>query len=256
MRGVACPNGRLWLQMRLYDPCSQGRLDRQYGCSGRRWRHGEVCPAQDPAGGPPVPQGIQQRSGSVCLHCCAARGDAAGPSAVRRASDCHRCAFLGVISAVAWSCCAQPSWLSTGHELQPASMKLRSAIVYGQVPARLLMGPGPANAHPRVLAAQTLPLLGECVALGHDSCGHNCAIGGFHGSKMLLQDRRAVHLHGSSAVCVNLFCLRHRPHAPSVLQDHGRDPDGLALFVSDQQQVHPPRQRHRPCRCVARLSHP
>ncbi|KAJ9506335.1 pyridoxal phosphate-dependent transferase [Haematococcus lacustris] len=29
------------------------------------------------------------------------------------------------------------------------------------VPARLLMGPGPANAHPRVLAAQTLPLLGH-----------------------------------------------------------------------------------------------
>ena len=30
-----------------------------------------------------------------------------------------------------------------------------------QVPSRLLMGPGPANAHPRVLAAQTLPLLGH-----------------------------------------------------------------------------------------------
>mmetsp|Transcript_9506 Transcript_9506/g.28846 ORF Transcript_9506/g.28846 Transcript_9506/m.28846 type:complete len:416 (-) Transcript_9506:304-1551(-) len=30
-----------------------------------------------------------------------------------------------------------------------------------QVPARLLMGPGPANAHPRILAAQTLPLLGH-----------------------------------------------------------------------------------------------
>lgn len=29
------------------------------------------------------------------------------------------------------------------------------------VPSRLLMGPGPANAHPRVLAAQTLPLLGH-----------------------------------------------------------------------------------------------
>ena len=30
-----------------------------------------------------------------------------------------------------------------------------------QVPSRLLMGPGPANAHPRVLAAQSLPLLGH-----------------------------------------------------------------------------------------------
>ncbi len=30
-----------------------------------------------------------------------------------------------------------------------------------QVPDRLLMGPGPSNAHPAVLAAQTLPLLGH-----------------------------------------------------------------------------------------------
>jgi hypothetical protein len=30
-----------------------------------------------------------------------------------------------------------------------------------QVPQRFLMGPGPANANPRVLAAQTLPLLGH-----------------------------------------------------------------------------------------------
>lgn len=30
-----------------------------------------------------------------------------------------------------------------------------------QVPNRLLMGPGPSNSHPRVLAAQTLPMLGE-----------------------------------------------------------------------------------------------
>ncbi|KAK9813216.1 hypothetical protein WJX72_010906 [[Myrmecia] bisecta] len=30
-----------------------------------------------------------------------------------------------------------------------------------QVPARILMGPGPSNAHPRVLAAQSLPLLGH-----------------------------------------------------------------------------------------------
>ncbi len=29
------------------------------------------------------------------------------------------------------------------------------------VPARLLMGPGPANAHPRVLASMALPLLGH-----------------------------------------------------------------------------------------------
>lgn len=29
------------------------------------------------------------------------------------------------------------------------------------IPQRFLMGPGPANAHPRILAAQTLPLLGH-----------------------------------------------------------------------------------------------
>lgn len=30
-----------------------------------------------------------------------------------------------------------------------------------QVPQRMLMGPGPANAYPRILAAQSLPLLGH-----------------------------------------------------------------------------------------------
>ena len=41
------------------------------------------------------------------------------------------------------------------HGLQPLGSH-RS-----QVPDRLLMGPGPSNAHPAVLAAQTLPLLGH-----------------------------------------------------------------------------------------------
>ena len=34
-------------------------------------------------------------------------------------------------------------------------------LVVSQVPQRILMGPGPANAHPRILAAQSLPLLGH-----------------------------------------------------------------------------------------------
>ena len=38
---------------------------------------------------------------------------------------------------------------------------VKLTCVHAQVPPRLLMGPGPANAHPRVLAAQTLPLLGH-----------------------------------------------------------------------------------------------
>lgn len=35
------------------------------------------------------------------------------------------------------------------------------AAPHVQVPSRLLMGPGPTNAWPRVLAAQSLPLLGH-----------------------------------------------------------------------------------------------
>jgi alanine-glyoxylate transaminase/serine-glyoxylate transaminase/serine-pyruvate transaminase len=42
-------------------------------------------------------------------------------------------------------------------------VKLNKLINDLQVPARLLMGPGPGNAHPRVLAAQSLPLLGHMV---------------------------------------------------------------------------------------------
>jgi alanine-glyoxylate transaminase/serine-glyoxylate transaminase/serine-pyruvate transaminase len=34
-------------------------------------------------------------------------------------------------------------------------------VVFLQVPQRLLMGPGPSNANPRILAAQSLPLLGH-----------------------------------------------------------------------------------------------
>lgn len=37
----------------------------------------------------------------------------------------------------------------------------RQAFDSSQVPDRLLMGPGPSNAHPSVLAAQALPLLGH-----------------------------------------------------------------------------------------------
>lgn len=34
-------------------------------------------------------------------------------------------------------------------------------LLHSQVPGRLLMGPGPTNSHPRILAAQALPLLGH-----------------------------------------------------------------------------------------------
>ncbi|KIY99826.1 Serine--pyruvate aminotransferase [Monoraphidium neglectum] len=44
--------------------------------------------------------------------------------------------------------------ISNAHRLAPGSSVI-------QVPQRLLMGPGPANADPRILAAQSLPLLGH-----------------------------------------------------------------------------------------------
>ena len=37
---------------------------------------------------------------------------------------------------------------------------ITASMPLAQVPERLLMGPGPSNAHPAVLAAQSLPLLG------------------------------------------------------------------------------------------------
>jgi hypothetical protein len=50
------------------------------------------------------------------------------------------------------------------HVLQHTSSDLAVATTRPlllQVPPRLLMGPGPTNSHPRILAAQSLPLLGH-----------------------------------------------------------------------------------------------
>lgn len=45
---------------------------------------------------------------------------------------------------------------------QNSLTKRRTAVADElQVPQRLLMGPGPANADPRILAAQAMPLLGH-----------------------------------------------------------------------------------------------
>ncbi|KAK9822746.1 hypothetical protein WJX74_003394 [Apatococcus lobatus] len=43
----------------------------------------------------------------------------------------------------------------------PVSDKIKGPQGVIKVPYRILMGPGPSNAHPRILAAQTLPLLGH-----------------------------------------------------------------------------------------------
>jgi alanine-glyoxylate transaminase/serine-glyoxylate transaminase/serine-pyruvate transaminase len=48
-----------------------------------------------------------------------------------------------------------------GEEVAAVSNAHRAATSVMEVPQRLLMGPGPANAYPRILAAQALPLLGH-----------------------------------------------------------------------------------------------
>jgi alanine-glyoxylate transaminase/serine-glyoxylate transaminase/serine-pyruvate transaminase len=48
-----------------------------------------------------------------------------------------------------------------GEEVVTISNAHRAADSVMEVPQRLLMGPGPANAYPRILAAQALPLLGH-----------------------------------------------------------------------------------------------
>ncbi|GBF98320.1 alanine-glyoxylate transaminase [Raphidocelis subcapitata] len=48
-----------------------------------------------------------------------------------------------------------------GEDVSAVSSEHRGIAGPLQVPSRMLMGPGPSNAHPRVLAAQTLPLLGH-----------------------------------------------------------------------------------------------
>ena len=47
------------------------------------------------------------------------------------------------------------------EEVFPIDDKHKGPTGVIDVPRRFLMGPGPANADPRILAAQTLPLLGH-----------------------------------------------------------------------------------------------
>lgn len=50
---------------------------------------------------------------------------------------------------------------SSPHACIIPALGLTFFLMVSQVPDRLLMGPGPSNAYPSVLAAQTLPLLGH-----------------------------------------------------------------------------------------------
>lgn len=47
------------------------------------------------------------------------------------------------------------------EEIYPINESHKGPTGVIDVPRRVLMGPGPANADPRILAAQTLPLLGH-----------------------------------------------------------------------------------------------
>jgi hypothetical protein len=54
------------------------------------------------------------------------------------------------------------SWAVREGEPSPSISDAHGAVLPAfNPPERLLMGPGPANAHPRVLAAQAFPLLGH-----------------------------------------------------------------------------------------------
>ncbi|PSC74696.1 alanine-glyoxylate transaminase [Micractinium conductrix] len=72
-------------------------------------------------------------------------------------------AALAVLCALAFSVralavCAVPS---CGGAAAAVDDSFRGPTGVLEVPQRFLMGPGPANAHPRILAAQSLPLLGH-----------------------------------------------------------------------------------------------
>ncbi len=55
-----------------------------------------------------------------------------------------------------------PSYLCGPSQQVVGNVEKKNAITgVINVPQRILMGPGPANAHPRILAAQSLPLLGH-----------------------------------------------------------------------------------------------
>ena len=72
----------------------------------------------------------------------------------------QKCATL-LTEAAAASRCMSTWAVRTGEPSPSVSDKHRVTLPSFDPPARLLMGPGPANAHPRVLAAQVFPLLGH-----------------------------------------------------------------------------------------------
>ena len=111
-----------------------------------------------------------------------------------------------------------------------------------QVPERLLMGPGPSNAHPAVLAAQSLPLLGAllppCIMLlACQKPSSNPRAPWM--SRLCRTSWRAL----SVTISEWQKCCYRAP-APAIPEDHGRHSGGTALHLPDRQQVHPAGHGH------------
>ena len=125
------------------------------------------------------------------------------------------------------------------------------------VPKRSLMGPGPSNAHPRVLAAQ-----GGCCSKGWRClCAAKAemekTIGPEGGGERTTAIMSIAHRNSNLSAHRFLFFLdtlpppppKHsapspRPHAPSFPRHHGRDQAGAIVAVPDSLQGNLPRQRH------------
>jgi hypothetical protein len=80
----------------------------------------------------------------------------------RRTVDAQRASLCGSIRLSPSGGCTAPGTQLGRVDRVPSHQPTPPAQSHRQqVPQRLLMGPGPANADPRVLAAQSLPLLGH-----------------------------------------------------------------------------------------------
>lgn len=90
----------------------------------------------------------------------AARVSFATQSAIMLRQSSQKAAAL-LTEALSSARCASSWAVRSGEPSATISDAHREVLPAFNPPARLLMGPGPANAHPRVLAAQVYPLLGH-----------------------------------------------------------------------------------------------
>ena len=161
-------------------------------------------------------------------------------------------------SHITMASASSPLGARTG-ETTPATAGLEASSTLASVPIavpkRILMGPGPSNAHPRVLAAQ-----GEVVV----HCERLVPMrqkGRESREAREKEARRLSFFYGhqkekkrsptSTSTSSSLRLSNHhpsppppRPHAPAIPRDHGRDQAGPVVAVPDLFHGHLPRQRH------------